>query len=58
MNPQNINQGIIRALVKEKSQYYLNGSLLSKLSYNDNLVVDYLLVKEGNQWLIQGVKVF
>ena len=57
VNPQNSNQGIVKALVKEKSQYYLNGALLSKLSYDDNLVVDYSVVKEGNQWFIKGVKV-
>ena len=57
VNPQNTNQGIVKALVKEKSQYYLNGALRSNLSYDDNLVVDYSVVKEGNQWFIKGVKV-
>ena len=57
INPENVSQAIITAIVKEQSQHYVNGALLSNLSYNEELVVDYLLVKEGDQWFIQGIEI-
>ncbi len=57
VNPLNSSQGKIQAQVKEKSQYYVNGTLRSKLSYEDDLVVDYQFIKKGNKWLIKDIKV-
>ncbi|BAQ66508.1 IMS domain-containing protein [Geminocystis sp. NIES-3709] len=57
VNPQNLTEGIITARVEEKSQYYRNGALVPSLSYQDNLLIKYDLIKENNQWLIKDVKI-
>jgi hypothetical protein len=57
INPQNTSQGRIKAQVKEKSQYYVNGALRPGSSYEDDLVVEYMLLKQGNQWLISETKI-
>ncbi|NCO74054.1 MAG: DUF4101 domain-containing protein [Cyanobacteria bacterium] len=54
INPQDLTQGIIIAKITEKSQYYRNGELIPSLSYQDNLLVTYELVKEGDQWFIKN----
>ncbi len=56
-NPQNETKGKIQARVKEKSQYYVNDTLLANSSYEDNLVVEYNLVQQTNKWLIQEIQV-
>jgi hypothetical protein len=56
-NPQNPNQAIIKARVKEKYQYYQNGVLSPSQSYDDDLIVRYDLIKQNNQWLIKDITV-
>ena len=56
-NPQNTTEGVITARVQEKSQYYRNGALIPSLSYQDNLLIRYYLIKENNQWFIKDVKI-
>lgn len=57
INPQNTSEGKIEAQVQEKSQYYVNGALRNKSSYEDDLTVEYQLLKQGNQWLIRDIKI-
>jgi hypothetical protein len=54
---QNSNRGFVVARIKEKSQYYSSGALNNKLSYEEELLVKYGLVKQGDNWLIQDVQV-
>ncbi len=53
-DPQNPNQALVEAQIQEKADYYQNGKLNSQLSYNDNLVVRYKLVRKYNQWKIES----
>lgn len=57
VNPQNTTEAIIKAEVIEKSQYYQNGQLKPTFSYEEKLLVQYNLIKEGDQWLIKEIKV-
>jgi hypothetical protein len=57
VNPNNSNQGIIIAKVKENSQYYQNGRLNSSKSYEDDLKIQYNLIKQNDSWLIKDIKV-
>lgn len=57
VNPQNTTEAIIKAEVWEKSQYYQNGALKPRFSYEERLLVEYSLVKEADKWLIQEIKV-
>ena len=56
-NPSNPNTGTAIARVKEKSQYYRNGALNQSISYQEELLVKYSLIRKGNNWLIQEIKV-
>lgn len=57
VNPQDETQGIITAKIGEKSQYYRNGALIPSLSYEEDLLVKYELVKDGDQWLIKNIQI-
>ncbi len=57
VNPQNNTEAIVQAEVFEKSQYYQNGALNPRLSYEEKLLVQYNLVREGQRWLIQDLKI-
>lgn len=57
IDPKNVNQGIITAKIGEKAQYYGNGALIPSLSYQEELLVKYELVKNGDRWLIKNIKV-
>ena len=57
VNPQNATEAIVKAEVTEKSQYYQNGQLKPRLSYEEKLLVQYNLIKEGDRWLIKEIKV-
>lgn len=57
VNPQNETQGFIVAKIDEKSQYYRNGALIPSLSYQENLLVEYELIKENDRWLIKNIKI-
>ncbi|BAU62792.1 heat shock protein DnaJ domain protein [Stanieria sp. NIES-3757] len=56
-NPQNPNQGSIEAEVQEIAQHYQNQTIDSSQSYNDNLLVRYELVRQGEKWLIKNIEV-
>ena len=56
-DPQNSQRGIVIARIKEKSQYYSNGALNNSRSYEEELLVQYGLVKQGDDWFIQDVEV-
>jgi len=57
VNPQNTTEAIVKAEVREKSQYYQNGRLIPRFSYEEKLLVQYNLIKEGDRWLIKEIKV-
>ena len=52
-NAQKPNQAVVEAQVKEKAQHYLGGKLDRAKSYDDNLLVRYHLVRQGDKWYIQ-----
>ncbi|MCS6942417.1 MAG: IMS domain-containing protein [Geminocystis sp.] len=56
-NPQNNTEAIVQAEVFERSQYYQNGALNPRLSYEEKLLVQYNLVREGQRWLIRDLKI-
>ncbi len=57
VNPQNPNLATVEAEVKEKAQHYQSGQLDSTQSYDDNLLVRYQLVRQGQKWLIKSAEV-
>ena len=57
VNPQNRNQATIEAEVREVAKHYQSGQLDNAQSYNDNLLVRYQLVRQGEKWLIQNSEV-
>ncbi|BAQ62042.1 cell division protein ZipN/Ftn2/Arc6 [Geminocystis sp. NIES-3708] len=57
VNPQDVTQGIVTAKISEKSQYYRNGALIPSLSYEENLLVKYELIKDGDRWLIKNSQI-
>jgi curved DNA-binding protein CbpA len=57
VNPQDITQGMITAKISEKSQYYRNGAFIPRLSYQEDLLVRYELVKDDDRWLIKNAKI-
>ena len=57
VNPQNRNQATVEAEVREVAQHYQSGQLDNAQSYNDNLLVRYQLVRQGEKWLIQDSEV-
>ena len=52
-NAQKPNQAVVEAQVKEKAQHYQSGKLNQAKSYDDNLLVRYHLVRQGDKWYIQ-----
>ena len=57
INPQDQNQATIEAEVQEVAKHYLSGELDDSQSYDDNLLVRYQLIRQGDKWLIQETKV-
>lgn len=57
IDPNNPNQAVVEAEVKEVAQHYQAGQLNNAESYDDNLLVRYQLIRQGNQWLIQNAEV-
>ncbi|MDJ0746219.1 MAG: IMS domain-containing protein [Xenococcaceae cyanobacterium MO_167.B27] len=51
------NQATIEAQVKEKTQYYQQGRSNSFKSSEDNLLVRYQLIRQGESWLINKSEV-
>jgi hypothetical protein len=57
VSPQNPNLATLEAIVKEKANYYAQGTLNPQKSFNDNLRVRYHLVRLQDQWLIKDSQV-
>jgi len=57
IDPNNQNKATIEAEVKEAAQHYQAGQLDPAQSYDDNLLVRYQLVRQGEKWLIQQAEV-
>ena len=57
VDPSNSNKAIVEAEVKETAQHYQSGQLDNVQSYDDNLLVRYQLVRQGEKWLIQNAEV-
>ncbi len=57
VDPSNPNKATVEAEVKEVAQHYQSGQLDNTQSYDDNLLVRYQLVRQGEEWLIQKAEV-
>ena len=57
LNPQNPQKATVEAEVREKAQHYQSGQLDKTQSYDDNLLVRYQLVRQGETWLIKNSEV-
>ena len=57
INPNNQNQATIEAEVKEVAKHYQSGNLDNTQSYDDNLLVRYQLLRQGEKWLINDAEV-
>lgn len=56
-NPANPDQAKVDAAVKEEARFYQNGEINQGLSYDDNLRVQYELVRQEGQWFIKDMAV-
>ena len=56
-DPQKPNVATVEAEVQEIAQHYQAGKLDSSQSYDDNLLVRYQLIKQGDSWLIKTSEV-
>jgi hypothetical protein len=56
VDPRNPNSAKVEAKIQEKAQYYQNGKLDPSRSYDDNLLVNYELIRQQNQWKIKDGK--
>jgi hypothetical protein len=54
---QNPNKAVIEAQVKETAQHYQGTQLDQSQSYDDDLIVRYEIIRQGEQWLIQNISV-
>ena len=57
INPENSDLATVEAEVKEVAKHYQQGQLNQSQSYQDNLVVNYELIRQNNTWLIKNSKV-
>jgi hypothetical protein len=57
VDPKDANKATVEAEVKEVAQHYQSGQLDQTQSYDDNLLVRYQLVRQGENWLIQSAEV-
>ena len=57
IDPNNKDQATVNAEVKEAAQHYQSGQLDPNQSYDDNLLVRYQLLRQGDQWVIQQAEV-
>ena len=51
------DNGIVDAAVREQAQAYRESQLNNNASYSENLRVRYYLIRKGDRWLIENVKV-
>ena len=57
VDPSDSKKATVEAEVKEVAKHYEGGKLDSSQSYDDNLLVRYQLVLQGDKWLIQNSEV-
>lgn len=57
VDPNNSDRATVEAEVREVAKHYQGGQLDDALSYDDNLLVRYQLVRQGEKWLIQNSEV-
>lgn len=57
VDKQNPNKATVEAEVKEVAKHYQGGNLDNAQSYDDNLLVRYELIRQGDKWLIQKSEV-
>ncbi len=57
IDKQNPQKAIVEAEVKEVAKHYQGGQLNSANSYDDNLLVRYELILQGDKWLIKNAEV-
>lgn len=57
VSPDNPNQASVEAQVREKADFYEQGTLNTASSYDDNLRVRYDLVRQEGEWRIQDMVV-
>lgn len=57
IDPNNPQKATVDAEVKEIAKHYQAGKLDNAQSYDDNLLVRYQLIFQGENWLIQNAKV-
>ena len=57
VDPNNSERATVEAEVREVAKHYQAGQLDDTLSYDDNLLVRYQLVRQGEKWLIQNSEV-
>jgi curved DNA-binding protein CbpA len=57
IDPQAQNKATVEAEVRETAKHYQSGQLDNAQSYDDNLLVRYQLIRQGEKWLIQQTEV-
>ena len=57
IDPNDTNRATVEAEVKEVAKHYQSGQLDNAKSYDDNLLVRYQLVRQGEKWLIDKAEV-
>ena len=57
IDPSNKNKATVEAEVKEVAKHYQGEQLDNAQSYDDNLLVRYQLIRQGEKWLIQETEV-
>jgi hypothetical protein len=57
IDKQNSNRATVEAQVKEATTHYQGGQVNKARSYNDNLVVRYQLIRQGEKWSIESAEV-
>ena len=57
IDPKDSNKAVVEAEVKEVARHYQSGELDNTQSYDDNLLVRYQLIRQGDKWLIQNAEV-
>jgi ARC6-like, IMS domain/DnaJ domain len=57
IDPADQNKATVEAEVKETAKHYQSGQIDNAQSYDDNLLVRYQLIRQGEKWLIQQTEV-
>jgi hypothetical protein len=56
-NKDKPDQALVEAQVQEEAQFFQNGQLKQSQSFNDNLLVQYDLVRKEGQWRIRDMRI-